>query len=82
MLSLPERLSGVSGLYTEVFALFFFLGGGLIDDFFVLDNLFNWGCGRNTRLHSKHSASCLNWLEYTTNKRQTRQPFCILNRKF
>jgi len=41
MVSLPERLSGVSGLYTEVFALFFFLGGGLIDDFFVLDNLFN-----------------------------------------
>ena len=39
--TLPERLSGVSGLYTEVFALFFFLGGGLIDDFFVLGFIFN-----------------------------------------
>ena len=57
--ALPDRLSGVSGLYTEVFEIFFFRGGGLIEDFFVL-GLFKLGCGRNIRLHSKHSVSCLN----------------------
>ena len=80
--TLPDRLSGVSGLYAEVFELFFRLGGGLIEDFFVAGLVFNWGWGRKTRLHSKHSVSCLNWLEYTTNNRHTRHPFCILNRDY